>query len=477
CVQKGVAFHHSGLVTKQRYLIEDAFKKGIIKAISSTPTLAAGLNLPAYQVIIKDYKRYSQRGMRDIPILEYHQMAGRAGRPGCEKVGKSVLCLNSKTQIDEIVSKYVFGKYEEVLSKLAVEPTLKMYLLSLIAMDMINSKEEIKKFFASTFYAHQYKDIESLNYNIFRIIELLKEYSFVVQDDDYYIATQLGKKVSELYLNPDTAYYFLENIEKFVNIFENDPNHKQIYYSLINFITNTIEMRPLFRVYKNEEEKYISKIEDIADSMVIKYDPFEIDYENFMHSLKTTDILMDWIEEIPEDFLCDKYNITPGELNYKVEVIDWLLYCLEELSYIKKHVYFKNLISKLRIRFKFGIKSELIPLVNLKFIGRVRARKLYSAGLKKMFDLKRVEFSQLSRIVGEKIAIKIKEQIAHINYNTNNENTVLTSQRIEKPQSLGKPKEIKIREVSDDEVDKLVDTYKQFEEENKDKNMNLTDYF
>jgi helicase len=82
CLEKGIAFHHAGLVSKQRSLIEDNFREGLIKVICCTPTLAYGLNLPAFRVIMKGLKRYTGRFGSDwIPVLEYHQMIGRAGRP------------------------------------------------------------------------------------------------------------------------------------------------------------------------------------------------------------------------------------------------------------------------------------------------------------------------------------------------------------------------------------------------------------
>lgn len=469
CIKRGTAFHHSGVLAKQRGLIEKYFKKGIIKVISSTPTLAAGLNLPAYKVIIKDYRRYSQRGMADIPILEYHQMSGRAGRPGKEDIGKAVLCVKSENELERLVPKYLFGKSEEILSKLAIEPILKMYVLSLISMNMINSKEEIIKFFSNTLYANQYGDIDELSQNIFRIIGLLKEYTFVTQDDNYYVATPLGKKVSELYLNPDTANYFLTNLDKFVKRFSSEEISREDVYSLINFVANTIEMRPLFKVSKIEEETYIKKLEEKGNQLIIPFDPFETDYQTFINSLKTTDIFQDWILEAPEDYISDKYNITPGELAYKQETMDWLLYALENLAFLKKEIFFKNYLSKLRMRFKYGIRDELIPLINLKGIGRARARKLYKAGFKKILDLKKADFSSLEKVVGTSIAIKIKEQVS--------DQTELNNQ------TLPVPKEIQFREVkepkevSDDEINRLVENYETFEKEKKEKNMNLKDYF
>jgi len=463
-VEKGIAFHHSGLASKQRTLIESGFKEGIIKLISSTPTLAAGLNLPAYKVIIKDYKRYSQRGYNDIPILEFHQMSGRAGRPGKEEIGKAVICVKSKEEFDRIVPKYVFGKPEEIISKLAVEPTLKMYMLSLVAMDFINTEKEIVDFFSNTFYAHQYEDLESLKYNLFRILKILEDYKFIRQTDNYFQVTPLGKKVSQLYLNPDTANYFYSNLDKFIKVFSSKNVTRMDIYSLLYFVVDTIEMRPLFRVSKSEEEDYVRKSEEVGDDLILKFDPFEMDFAQFLNMVKTTDILFDWINEAHEDYISDKYKITPGELNYKVEVVDWLFYCLEEMSTMKKNYFFKNFLNKLRQRFKFGIKDELLSLISLKGIGRVRARKLFNSGLKNLQDLEIASFESISKILSDNLTIKIKNQLK--------ENIDILDRNLDST-----PKEIKVREVSSKEVESLVSNYEKFEKEVEKKQKNLLGFF
>lgn len=461
-IEKGVAFHHSGLVAKQRSLIEQGFKEGLIKVISSTPTLAAGLNLPAYKVIINDYKRYSSRGFNDIPILEFHQMAGRAGRPGREDIGKAVVVVKSEQEAEYVVPKFIYGEAEEIISKLAVEPTLKMYLLSLISMDLINSKTEIKEFFKNTLYAHQYKDLDSLNHNLFRILDILKDYDFLSQEDDYYISTPIGKKISELYLNPDTANYFLEHIEKFIQRFSSNNVSREDVYSLIYFIADTPEMKPLFSLSKLEYENYMKRAEEIGDHLIVEFNPFEADYENFLKTLKASNLFQDWIHEAPEDFINEKYRVTPGELHYKLDVMDWLLYCMEEIALMKKSFFLRNFINKLRIRFKAGIREELIPLISLKGVGRVRARNLYKAGFKKIFDLKRADFASLSRVVGDSLTIKIKEQIS--------------DSIIDETLDV-KPKEIQVREVSDEEIDVILDSINQFEKEKEEKSKGLLDYF
>ena len=467
CVEKGVAFHHSGLISKQRELIEKAFREGLIRVISSTPTLAAGLNLPAYKVIIKDYKRYSQRGYNDIPVLEFHQMAGRAGRPGLEDEGRAVVCVKSIDEVQRVVPKYIFGDSEKIYSKLAVEPTLKMYLLSLISMDLVNTKSEIRDFFSHTLYGHQFDDMDALEYNIFRILDILKDYGFVNQEDDYYLATRLGKKVSELYLNPDTANFLLEHLDKTFKLFNSKHYSKEDIFVLLQMIMMASEMKPMFRVRKAEEEFYLKKAEEIEEKLLIEYDPFSMDLGEFINTLKTSEVLVDWISEAPEDYISERHSITPGELSYKKDKVDWILYCLSELTSLKKQVFFKNVLKKLRLRFKHGIKEDLLVFIDLKGVGRVRARKLVNAGFKSLNDLINCDFESLSKVLGESLAIKIKQEVTK----DSQINSISDFKYDEKP------KEIKVREVSDEEVDILVENDILFEKEKKESQMKLTNFF
>ena len=77
--------------------------------IAATPTLAAGLDLPAYRVILKDLRRFSQRGLQYIPVLEYMQMAGRAGRPKFDNKGESVIITTTDSQKEELTE--AIGEY------------------------------------------------------------------------------------------------------------------------------------------------------------------------------------------------------------------------------------------------------------------------------------------------------------------------------------------------------------------------------
>ena len=90
-ITKGVGFHHAGLGIKSRQIVENAFRNGIIKILFATPTLAAGVNLPARRVVITSIFRYDYEYGGNIPlsILQYKQLCGRAGRPAYDKYGEA----------------------------------------------------------------------------------------------------------------------------------------------------------------------------------------------------------------------------------------------------------------------------------------------------------------------------------------------------------------------------------------------------
>ena len=119
----------------------------------------------------------------------------------------------------------------------------------------------------------------------------------------------------------------------------------------------------------------------------------------------------DWINEKDEDFLLQRYNTRPGEIKVKLDIADWLLYSTEELcKLLKMHSVVKDIV-KLRFRLKFGVREELLGLLRLKNIGRVRARKLHYNKIKTIDDVKKCDLSKLVGILGKKIAIDIKEQV------------------------------------------------------------------
>ncbi|HID21421.1 MAG TPA: hypothetical protein EYP14_03365, partial [Planctomycetaceae bacterium] len=205
-VTGGAAFHHAGLAPEQRRLIEHAFRRNLIKVLAATPTLAAGVNLPARRVVIRDYRRYdSSLGYVEIPVMEIKQMAGRAGRPRYDKYGEAILVARTEEERDFLLERYLLAEPERVYSKLAALPALRMHVLASIATGYASSFSGLVDFFSKTFYGHQ-QEAYTLESSLLSVLEFLEHEGFLQEgEEEKIVATPFGKRVSELYIDPLSA--------------------------------------------------------------------------------------------------------------------------------------------------------------------------------------------------------------------------------------------------------------------------------
>ncbi|MFC1697708.1 hypothetical protein ACFL1H_05220, partial [Nanoarchaeota archaeon] len=110
-------------------------------------------------------------------------------------------------------------------------------------------------------------------------------------------------------------------------------------------------------------------------------------------------------------FLLENYDIRPGEIHVKLNLARWLIYASEELCRILKMMDLIKDLRKLRFRIKNGVKEELLPLLKLEGIGRVRARKLFANNIKDVGAIKKANITILVHLLGKKMAISVKEQV------------------------------------------------------------------
>ncbi len=346
---------------------------------------SAGLNLPCRRAIVKDLTRYTNKGMRYIPIMEIQQCIGRAGRPGLDPYGEGIIV--AKNDRDYLRAyQALTQRPEPIYSKLSNQAVLRTQLLGLIATGEIKDEYDLEWFIRNTFYAHQYGNLKEVAKNINEVIRFLEENEFIVD----FIPTELGKRVSELYIDPLSAKYIIDGLNEM-------ENEEEIYY--LYLISKTLEMMPNLRVYKSEELDLISEMENLG----IK----SFDIED-LEAFKTAKMLYDWINEVPEDEILKKYKIEPGILRYKVENAVWMMHALKEIAKIIGKS--SNIPEKLEIRLEYGAKEDIIELLSIKYIGRVRARKLYNAGIRSVEDIINNP-SKVASIIGEKITKKILEEL------------------------------------------------------------------
>ena len=407
-VSCGTAFHHAGLSGGHRRLIEDSFRVGRIKALTATPTLAFGVNLPARTVVVHDYRRYEAGyGYYPISVLEYKQMAGRAGRPKYDKTGEAMLIAKTNDEAEYLLESYVLAKPERIWSRLAVERIMRTHVLATVAADYAHTEQGVYEFFGKTFYAFQY-DIDAIKGVIGKILKYLYDEDMIEVFGEDVTATRFGKRVSELYIDPYSAVLIRDALKR-------KPALLTVF-SLLHMISHTPDMGPVLRPYARELDKISAFLEEHKPELLVA-PPDEwqdsIAFEEFLGEVKTAITLNSWIEEVSEEQLIQKLGVQPGDLYRTIENAKWLLHATHELAQLFNNKQITPLVHEVRQRVEKGVKRELLPLVKLEGVGRVRGRIIYNAGYKTPEDLKRVSMDELARLpsVGPRLAKKIKEQI------------------------------------------------------------------
>lgn len=402
CVERGSAFHHAGLLRQERTLIEEGFRNGFIEVISATPTLAAGLNLPARRVIIRDYSRFSSGlGMVPIPVGEYHQMAGRAGRPHLDPYGESVLLAKDASTVEKLFETFIDAEPERIDSQCLDDNSLCAHVLSLIASGYANNQDALTAFMERTFYVHQHPKSRSLPRFVSEAIEFLIQNEMVSASENTLLSTPLGGLVSRLYLNPCTATLILQSLK----VCENPT-----LTGLLHIICVSPDMQRLYLKSKDNQllRTFLFKH---SDDLILPL-PFEEEEEQlWLSGLKTALVLHDWSEEVSEKLIEERYGIGAGDLYNIVDSGKWLLHATERLvSYQIPEM--NHVISILASRVHHGVKPELLPLVALRNIGRVRARTLFNAGYPEPQSLVEAGVSRIARIIGEGIARQVITDIS-----------------------------------------------------------------
>ena len=407
-VNHGAAFHHAGLGGRHRKIIEDAFRNGKIKVIAATPTLAFGVNLPARMVVIHDYRRYEPGyGYYPISVLEYKQMAGRAGRPRYDKVGEALLIARTEDERDYLMENYLLSEPERIWSKLAVERILRSHVLATIAADFAHTEQGIYDFFGKTFYAYQY-DPRAIKGVTTKILKFLYDEKMIEMSGENVYATRFGRRVSELYIDPVSAVIIRDAL------LSRAPRLTDI--SFLHMIARTPDMFPKLRPYSREIDSLALFVDEHKEEFMFDVPDEWTDrmmYEEFLGEAKLAWLLSAWIDETTEDETIEKFRVQPGDLYRLIATSKWLLYASHELASLFKHKDLFPRIAELMERTEKGVKAELLPLVRLEGIGRVRARILYNSGLKTLADLKKAHLERLTSLplIGSKLAKRIKEQV------------------------------------------------------------------
>ncbi|MEM2233857.1 MAG: DEAD/DEAH box helicase [Nitrososphaerota archaeon] len=388
---RGVAFHHAGLSVHQRRVVEEAFRERLLPVVVATPTLSAGVNLPARTVVIPDVKK----GQLEMTVMDFKQLVGRAGRPGFDEVGLGVIVARGRRRVRELMRKYVMAQPEPVASRLADLRSLRFHVLGLVVSG-VRSVESLRSFIRGTLAAAQLGR-QPMERALSDAISWLEAVGMIRRAGPSSIApTRLGRTVAELYIMPETALILLRDMRSVLSG-EQDPD-MWTFRALVS-MCSTPDMPEIAGLQMPLDEQVPSELANRGISAVLR-----------------AMVLRAWIEEESENSIYMKYSAGPGDVHVLSEAATWIARSAAQLALVISRSDQFRLFEVLGRRLEHGVKPELLDLVQIPGIGRVRARVLYSHGFRRVSDLVNMRVEDLARLpmIGRETAQRIHSYLMSV---------------------------------------------------------------
>lgn len=147
-LNKGIGYHHAGMPSIFRELVEILFEKGHIKILFATETFSVGLNMPTKTVVFDSFNKFDGNNFRLLRPHEYTQMAGRAGRRSIDTIGYVFhLCLLFKGGVPDLLEykEILSGTSLDLVSQFKIDYNFVLNVLQTNDDSNCNNQQQIKK--------------------------------------------------------------------------------------------------------------------------------------------------------------------------------------------------------------------------------------------------------------------------------------------------------------------------------------------
>lgn len=395
--EKGVVFHHAGLFNEQKEIIEDEFRNGNILMITATPSLMYGVNLPSKYVVIRDHTRWTSNGPASIPVFDYEQMSGRAGRPQYDDVGYSYLVAKTMDEAFDLEARYIDGEIELTNSKLIDnKDAIYKQIIAQIASSLSKNLDDLNDFFGKTLYGFQMKNNpsmsmfaqDSLNWELESALEFLLQNGIIRATPEGLKTTDFGNLIAKSNYAVETAV----KIKEYVSTMEK-LNPAEMIYAL----AETPDL-PLIS-FKGRKSK------DPVRDKLSECGLFAVDIGN---PEATAVSLIEWIDERNEYEIENAYNVYSASTRRSAyEASRLVKFAKNTLEVLGNYSNLKDM-DYLSARLYYGVKEDIIPLVvGVKRLGRKRARLLMKTFGDNLSEASEKELQKVEGI-GPKLAGKVK---------------------------------------------------------------------
>ncbi|KAM4635116.1 helicase POLQ-like isoform 2-T2 [Polymixia lowei] len=410
-VPYGLAYHHGGLTSEERKLLEEAYSHGVLCLLTCTSTLAAGVNLPARRVIL----RSPYVATNFLKRSQYKQMVGRAGRAGIDTMGESILILQDKDRT--MAKKLVAAPVEKCYSNLMHDngKGVLSLILSLIGLNITKSLEQLKDFMSGTLLCVQEKQLcveRSLWEIVQECVGLLKEKDLITVSTDtqgqILEVTKLGRATYKGSVDLNHSDVLYKDLSKGLeSLMLNSYLHLTYLVTPYDMIS---QCKPNWMIYFRQftllsaAEQKMSAAVGVPESFIARKAAGQTVKTNMnmlvVSRLYLALVLFSLLKETNLWSVAEKFQLSRGFIQSLLSSSSAFCSCVLHFSEEFEEFWpFKALLEELTRRLSYCVQAELIPLMEVAGVMESRAKQLYNAGYKTLAHLANADPNVLAMTV------------------------------------------------------------------------------
>ncbi|KAK8319113.1 hypothetical protein V6Z12_A13G219900 [Gossypium hirsutum] len=439
----GVAYHHAGLTVEEREVIETCYRRGFVRVLTATSTLAAGVNLPARRVIF----RQPRIGRDFIDGTRYKQMAGRAGRTGIDTKGESVLIC--KTEEIKRIKGLLNESCPPLQSCLSEDKNgMTHAILEVVAGGMVQTANDVNRYVRCTLL-NSTKPFQEVVKSAQESLRWLCHRKFLEWNDEtkLYGTTPLGRAAFGSSLCPEESLIVLDDLSRAREGFVLASDLHLVY--LVTPIN--VEVEPDWELYY-ERFMELSALEQSVGYRVGVTEPFLMRMAHGVPISKSNG-LRDSLKRLPAQFgnqlginnstmlsdeqtlrVCKRFYVAlilsrlvqeapVGEVCEAFRVAKGMVQALQEnagrfasmVSVFCERLGWhdlEDLVAKFQNRVSFGVRAEIVELTNIPYVKGSRARALYKAGLRTPLAIAEASIPEIVKALFESSSWVAQESLA-----------------------------------------------------------------
>ena len=396
--------HHAGLGLVQRRKTESDFRSGSLVCLVATPTLEMGLNLPCRTVVIADNTRWNGETFEPLPIWNYLQRAGRAGRPGQKGAGKAILLAPSWVrQLPE----YGRSPSEPICSQLTSTTHLAEQFLIEVASRSSRTRIQLaRSFLPSTLAFQQNPSITKQSINC--VDDLLESGMMTENDSNVLKPTRVGWVAVRHQLSPSTTKHLL-------SLTELSNNHSLTDFDLLLHHCWDYNFQPRLPISIEVIEQLEDLIHTIPSHLLDTIPPLELPPRMCASGVLMATLAWHFVQGLDLSIACEQLDTYLNDAETLQQSLIRLMKASADLHIaidpvtdpikrIEREFFCGSSlvqnIHRLTLRLEYGLPDNAVYLTRIPGCGGKMARRLLESGITNLEDLCNQEPSDLIDIPG-----------------------------------------------------------------------------